>query len=242
MIYTFPAAIDLHVHSCLSPCGDLEMSPKLIAREARACGLGAVALCDHNSALNCPAFRSACLAEGLLGIYGLEMTTREELHVLCLFAQAEAALELGDLVYARLVSGPYDAERFGDQVYVDENEVILGSVEKHLIGAVDLSLAEAAAETARRGGIFVPAHIDRSTFSVSSQLGFLPDGSYDAVEITRPGAVASARGYPAIASSDAHFPGDIGIRHTVVEVEELSFEAIRDALAARRATPVFTRR
>ncbi len=217
------------------------MSPRRVVREARARGLAAVALCDHNSALNCAPFRSACRAEGLLGLYGLEMTTREELHVLCLFAEVETALDLGDLVFARLASGPYDAERFGDQVYVDEEEVILGSVEKHLISAVDLSLEEAARETRRRGGIFIPAHIDRSTYSASSQLGFLPEGDYDAVEVTRPGAIGAAGGYPVVASSDAHYPADIGMRHTLIMTDELSFEGIREAFAAGRSTPVFAR-
>ncbi len=230
---------DLHIHSCLSPCGDLEMSPGRIAREARLRGLAAVALCDHNSALNCPAFEIACHKEGILGLYGMEVTSREEVHLLCLFEFVEAALEMGQFLYARLMSGPYDAARFGDQVYVDKDDVILGNVEKHLIGAIDLSLEEVGRETQRREGLFIPAHIDRAVYSVSSQLGFLPPGNYDAVEITRPGSEPMARGVPVVASSDAHFPDHIGARHSAIESEDLSLDGIRRALPAGRVTPVF---
>ncbi|WP_455381462.1 PHP domain-containing protein [Salinispira pacifica] len=233
--------VDLHLHSCLSPCGDLEMSPRLIARTARQRGLDAIALCDHNSALNCPAFAAACAEEGILAVHGLEVTTREELHVLSLFSDAVSAVEFGELVYGRILSGPFDAERYGDQVYVDEQENIIGSVEKLLIGAVDLSLEEVEAEVHAEGGLVVPAHIDRSNYSVISQLGFLPHGNYDAVEIYRPQGAGSARGYPVIVSSDAHFAVDIGARHTVIEAGECSFAGIAAAFEAGAVTPLFAR-
>ncbi|HUX11891.1 MAG TPA: PHP domain-containing protein [Spirochaetia bacterium] len=231
--------VDLHLHSCLSPCGDLDMSPRRIAREARLRGLSAAALCDHNSALNCPAFEVACESEGILGIYGIEVTSREEVHLLCLFDSVDAALEMGDYLYRLLMSGAYDAARFGDQIYVNEDEVILGNVEKHLIGAVDLSLEEIGREAQRRGGLFIPAHIDRAVYSVSSQLGFLPEGNYDAVEIVRSSSTPMARGVPIVASSDAHFPGDIAARHSVVESTDLTLAGISRALSAGLVTPVF---
>jgi len=224
--------IDLHIHSCLSPCGDLEMSPARIARAAALRGLEIIALCDHNSALNCPAFSQACLREGVTGIFGLEITTREEVHVLCLFPTVDTALEMGARMYALLLSGPYDAARFGDQVYVTLEEEILGSVEKHLIGAVDLSMEEIGAMTHELGGLFIPAHIDRSVYSVSSQLGFLPPGDYDGVEVSRLPCTLETYGLPILQGSDAHLVEDIGSRFTTIEVAGSTFPDLAAALHA----------
>ena len=125
---------DLHIHSCLSPCGDLEMSPKQIALEAKKKGLDVIALTDHNSALNSMAFRSACNSVGIFAIYGVEITSSEEVHVLALFKNPESAIKIGEKVYKSLVSIKNDPEKWGDQVYLDDDENILGEVEKYLTG------------------------------------------------------------------------------------------------------------
>lgn len=150
------------------------MSPSVIARTAKERGLQMAALCDHNTALNTPAFAAACAAEGLTGIYGMEATTREEAHILCLFETPEAALSLGEFIYELLPEIPNDPEKMGDQVYVDAEENILGEVEKVLMSGADISLEALLEEVHRRGGLFIPAHIDRPVFSIPSQLGFLP--------------------------------------------------------------------
>ena len=225
---------DLHLHSCLSPCGDLESSPSAIAATARERGLDMVALTDHNSALNCPAFAQACAAHGLGALFGMEATSREEVHLLCLFETVGQALEMGERLYDRLADVHNIPEKLGDQVYVDVDENILGEVEKHLIGAVDLSVDEIMALVLDRGGLFIPAHIDRTVNSMGSQLGFLPAGAYSAVEVTRSPCPIATYDYPRVCNSDAHFLPDIASRWFAFEANAPDFGGLKSALAANR--------
>lgn len=225
---------DLHLHSCLSPCGDLESSPSAIAATARERGLDVVALTDHNSALNCPAFAEACVRSGLSALYGMEATSREEVHLLCLFESVEQAIEMGERLYELLANVQNIPEKLGDQVYVDVDENILGSVEKHLIQAVDLSVDEIMSMVLDRGGLFIPAHIDRTMNSMGSQLGFLPPADYSAVEITRSPCPIATYDYPRVCNSDAHFLPDIAARWFAFEADRPDFAGLREALRARR--------
>jgi len=225
---------DLHIHSCLSPCGDLSMSPSAIVRVARERGLDLIALADHNTALNLPAFKAGCLKEGLACVFGLEVTTREEAHILTLFETPEAALDLGGFLYPLLPPVPNRPEKTGDQVYVDESEVILGEVELYLGTAAEISLERLLEEVRRRGGLFIPAHIDKPVFSIPSQLGFLPPLDYDALEsVSLPCPVETGR-TPVIRNSDAHYLEDIGKRSTLYEMEEPGFAGLAAALREGR--------
>ncbi|MFO8063927.1 MAG: PHP domain-containing protein [Spirochaetota bacterium] len=221
---------DCHLHSCLSPCGDLDASPAAIVRAAARAGLDLVALTDHNSALNCPTFREAAESAGISALYGIEATTREEVHVLCLFESPEAALELGETVYQALPNIPVIPERYGDQVYVDIDDMILGEVDKHLIYAADYSIDELREMVTTAGGLFIPAHIDRAVNSIYSQLGFLPDAPYSAVEVTQSPSPIDTRGNPVISNSDAHFLEDVGSRTFTFEAEAPTFDGLRSAL------------
>ena len=203
---------DLHLHSCLSPCGDLSMSPRTIAKILAGRGIALAALTDHNSALNCPAFAEACLQCGIVPLFGIEAQPREECHILCLFADIESALELGDELYALMPPVMNVPEKTGDQVWVDGNEDIMGEVDKYLVASADISLEALAARVTEAGGIVIPAHADRPYFSLTSQLGFVPDGPWSALEVTRLPATIDTRGYPLITSSDAHYPEHIGRR------------------------------
>lgn len=207
-----PILADLHNHSCLSPCGSLEMSPRLIAARARERGISLLALTDHNSSLNCPAFAAACAAEGILPLFGMEATVREEAHVLCLFGDLEAALAFSAAWYDLMPPFPNDAQKLGDQVYVDEDENILGEVDKYLGVAAEVSLDELGPMVAGCGGLVIPAHIDRPAFSLTSQLGFIPDGPWAALECVRIPSAADTRDYPLTTSSDAHYPEHVGRR------------------------------
>ena len=239
-----PILADLHNHSCLSPCGSLELAPRVLAAAAAAKGVGLLALTDHNSALNGPAFAAACVPFGILPLFGMEATTTEEVHVLCLFASLDAALSFGELAYSLLPSFPNDPERMGDQVYLDEEENIVGEVEHYLGAALDLGLEDIGPLVARYGGLVVPAHVDRPAFSMTSQLGFVTDGPWSAVECVRIPSTVLTRGYPLITSSDAHYPEHVGRRPFSLdaETEELapggygrgvSLEALRTALSRR---------
>lgn len=223
---------DLHIHSCLSPCGDLEMSPMAIAKEAKAKGLDVIALTDHNSSLNTPAFRTACNKLGLFPIFGLEITTSEECHVLALFKTPELAMELGEKVYKSLISVPNKPEKWGDQVYVDDDENILGEVEKYLTGgASSYSINDLLTMTLEMGGMFIPAHIDKPVFSIKSQLGFMPKEDFTAVGITKIPIEMDIHGIPYIMNSDAHYLHNIGDRKFTLNIKELTFTAIKEAIS-----------
>ncbi len=211
---------DLHNHSCLSPCGDLYNSPSRMVELAAQRGITMMALTDHNSARNCPAFAVSCRRHGIFPVFGTETTTQEEIHVLSLFAEVEEALQWGEWVYQRLPDFHHDQERFGDQVVVDEDENILDIEERYLIPGIDASIEEVAQETLRRGGLVIPAHIDRSAHSISSQLGFLPDTTFSALEVTRLPVEMDTRNHPLICSSDAHFPDDIARRWITFPMED----------------------
>lgn len=233
-------ACDFHNHSCLSPCASLELSPSLLAALARARGLGLVALTDHNSALNAPAFAAAARREGVAALYGIEACSAEEVHVLCLFDEPDAALAFGSALAERLPAYPYDPEVLGDQAVVDENDELVDLPQTYFGAALELGFDELCAQASGLGALVVPAHIDRPMFGVIAQLGFLPHGPYAAVESIRPLPPEAVRGYTRICGSDAHYPEHVARRPFGLELGtgwlkpggRVDLEAIRGALAA----------
>lgn len=221
---------DFHIHSCLSPCATLEMSPSAIVQRAMEVGLSAIALSDHNCAFNLPAFATVCADRSMDCLFGVEVTSIEEAHILCLFDQLDAAMQLGARVYESLPDIPNQPERFGDQPIVDENDDILGFAEKFLISASAYDVNTLLDIVHSMGGLVVPAHIDRSVFGIVSQLGFLPEEDFDAVELTANGDLSLARHYPVMRNSDAHQLMTIGAEHTEFEVAALTVWDIRSAL------------
>ena len=206
---------DFHNHSCLSPCGSLDLSPRVIAEQALRRGIKVAALTDHNSSLNCPAFAKIAPALGILPLFGLEATTQEEIHILCLFTNLDASLAFSEYAYSILMPFPNDPEKTGDQVYVDEEDNIIGEVDFFLVNPLDLSLGTLGVKVLEFGGIVIPAHVDRMAFSMTSQLGVIVEGPWAAVECTSiPPLVDKAPldtlGYPLITSSDAHYPEYVG--------------------------------
>jgi predicted metal-dependent phosphoesterase TrpH len=189
------------------------MSPSEIVRIAEERGLDVIALTDHNCALNIPAFEKACLRRGITALFGIEATTSEEFHCLCLFRAADQALTFGKKLYDNLQSRSNIPEKFGDQVYVDEDDNILGEVNKYLTGGALTYSSDILMKLVHSAeGLFIPAHIDRAAFSVSSQLGFLPPDPYDALEITTYPPPLNTKNLPLISCSDSHYPEDIGKR------------------------------
>jgi PHP family Zn ribbon phosphoesterase len=220
---------DFHNHSCLSPCGSLDMSPRCIAGLAADRGVQVLALTDHNSSLNCPAFAKVCPALGILPLFGMEATTQEEVHMLCLFTSLEAAMAFNDYAYSVLLPFPNDPEKTGDQVYVDEDDNIEGEVEYYLVNPLELSVDSIEPKAALYGGIVIPAHVDRPAFSMTSQLGVVVKGNWAALECTRippalNGAPLDTLGYPLITSSDAHYPEHVARRPFYLDItmEELA--------------------
>lgn len=221
---------DFHIHSCLSPCALLEMSPASIVQKAREVGLNAIALTDHNCAFNLPAFGKVCERHGMECLYGMEVTSMEEAHILCLFDNLEAAMEMGELVYDSLPDIPNQPEKFGDQPIIDEDEGILGFAEKFLISASGFDVSSLVEQTHALGGLIIPAHIDRQVYGIIAQLGFLPDEEFDAVELTAYGDASLAGIFSIIRSSDSHCLNTLGNAHTELNMDKLTVANVRSNL------------
>jgi 3',5'-nucleoside bisphosphate phosphatase len=208
---------DFHNHSCLSPCGSLDLSPRVLADLAALRGVRVLALTDHNSSLNCPAFAKVCPPQGILPIFGMEATTQEEIHVLCLFTSLQASLDFSEYAYSLLMPFLNNPDKTGDQVFVDEDDNIEGEVEYYLVNPLELSIDSIEAKVTEYGGIAIPAHVERPAFSMTSQLGVIVKGQWTALECTRlppmlNGQPLDTLGYPLITSSDAHYPEHVARR------------------------------
>ena len=175
---------DLHIHSCLSPCGDEDMTPANIVGMAVVKELDVIALTDHNTCKNCPAFLEVAKQYGITAIPGMELTTREEVHVVCLFEELEDAMRFDAYVYERLLNVKNEEKIFGTQLIMNEEDVVIGKVEKLLINATDISFDEVYDLMKQYHGVMIPAHIDKSTTSLLSNLGFIPpDSRFQVVEL-----------------------------------------------------------
>lgn len=162
---------DLHIHSCLSPCGDTEMTPSAIAGMSMLGGKKIVAISDHNSTKNCRAFARAAAEVGIVSVPALELTTAEEVHVLCLLPDLDAAEAFGEYVHRCLPSVKNDIEFFGEQLIVDEDDNIVGVEKILLANATSIGVYDVPNLIKSFGGVAVPAHIDRPSFSLLSNLG-----------------------------------------------------------------------
>jgi len=220
---------DLHNHSCLSPCGSLDLSPRVLVETAARRSIGILALTDHNTCANGPAFAKLCAEYRVIPVFGMEATTREEVHVLCLFDTLEKALSWGERVYALLPPLPNDPERLGDQVIVNEDDEIEGEVDVYLGSALELGLDEIGPLAEQYGGIVIPAHVDRPAFSMTSQLGFVSPGPWAALECVRLPPAVDTLGYPLITGSDAHYPEHVGRRSFEVPLNDEEQKEIKAA-------------
>jgi PHP family Zn ribbon phosphoesterase len=228
---------DLHVHTCLSPCGELEMSPRKIVAEVERWGIEIIGICDHNSAQNVPAVLKAAAGHKVVVIPGMEVCTSEEIHVLALFDDVESALQLQGIVYANL-PGENNPEVFGLQVIANEFDEVEGYQNRLLIGAADLTVEDVVGAIHRLGGLAIASHVDRESYSVIGQLGFIPSTvRFDALEISSNTSDAEAqerfreyRQYAFVRNSDAHMLAGIGKSVSEYLLEEPSLKEITKAL------------
>ena len=232
--------VDLHLHTCLSPCGSLEMSPQRIVETALERGLDAIAVTDHNSTLQCPEILALGEERGLMVFAGAEVTTREEAHCVALFADDRTRAAFQMYLDDYLPPVPNDPERFGDQVWVNARNEIVGEAPYLLISALDRSVEQIAAVVHRLGGLFIAAHVERPSFSLISQLGFIdPSLPLDPIEFKDAAryesllaAHAYLKHYTVYSASDAHDPGQIGTKYSLLRADLLDFEHL--AMAFRK--------
>ncbi len=233
---------DLHIHSCLSPCAELDMTPRRIINSALAKGLQIIAIADHNSAENTEVAVRTGLDQGITVLPAMELTSQEEVHVLALFNSTENAAAMQEIAYDALQDGSNDERNIGYQLVVNELDEILAFNKRLLIGATSLPLGELVKNIHVFGGIAIASHIDREHFSVISQLGFIPDdAAFDALEISynmewmeSTAKFSSYTAIPWVTSSDAHNLSDIGRRTTTFLLSEPSFDEIARAFKGER--------
>jgi len=224
-------ASDLHIHTCLSPCADVEMSPGNIVRTAMAAALDIIAVTDHNSGKNVRAVTEAAAGLPLTVIPAMEVQSREEVHLLCLFGSLEALEEWDASIYSYLPEVHNDPAIFGHQPIVDKEGYVLRFEERLLISSLDISLGEIVKGVAERGGICIAAHVDREAFSIIHQLGYIPpDLPIDAVEITAGQRGKAPEGYEMVMTSDAHELSAIGQRRTLFLLEAPTLGEIHQGL------------
>ena len=242
---------DLHIHSCLSPCANLEMSPGEIVARAKAAGMDGIALTDHQSARNTPAIAECAKRAGIGCLFGMEVQTAEEVHTVALFDTTEQALKLTDWVYEAMPKRVNDPETFGDQPVVTWDDDIVDLEWRILAMGCRRTIPETAAKVHELGGLYIAAHIDRPNFSVLGTLGEIPepptvpaapsprgaDRYFDAVEFSRTAEASDwlpkAAGYAITRSSDAHNLDDVARVWTEADIPEFTVAALRGAFAAK---------
>lgn len=208
---------DLHIHSCLSPCADNDMTPANIAGTATLAGIQIMALTDHNSVKNCPSFFKACKKYGVIPVAGMELTTAEDIHVVCLFETLDNALAFGEEVDSRRVKIPNRVDIFGDQFIMDDGDNVIGTDEFMLPNATEITVDEAPAIVKKYGGVCYPAHIDRQSNGIIATLGTFPDTpKFECAELHDKEKIEPhIEKYPIlkdkliVVSSDAHYLWDI---------------------------------
>lgn len=234
-------AVDLHIHSALSPCGDNDMTPNNIVNMALIKGLDVIAVTDHNSASNLKAIGRCALKSGILFIPGMEVETSEEIHIVCLLPSIDAALELQKCVYNALPEIRNREDIFGKQLIMDENDEIIGEESRFLITATSIDSYELVSIVRKLGGAVMPAHVDRPSYSMLSSFGMIPeDLSLAYLEISRKcdefaykAEKPELDSFRLIKSSDAHYLGDILERESLLELDKLSVQAVIDQLNSK---------
>lgn len=229
---------DLHIHSCLSPCGSDDMTPYNIVGMAALKGLDVIAVTDHNSCKNCPAVTAASEEYGVLTVPGMEINTSEEVHALCLFKTLESSMEFDSFVYKRLLPVKNREDIFGKQEIYDCRDQVCGHVENLLINSTDISFDDLWELVGAYDGVMIPAHIDKASNSLISNLGFVPEDSrFTAAEVADLGNYHTLKkGNPylekcrIISDSDAHYLEDIHEPRLSIAVEERTVEAVVEAL------------
>lgn len=229
---------DLHIHTCLSPCAELEMLPEFIVERAQELGLQIIAVTDHNSAENAAAVVNAARGTGITVLPGMEVQTREEVHLLALFDTLEQVASWQEQVYASLPPLKNDEAVFGEQLLLDEDGEPAGYLDRLLLTSTSFSVEEVVQRVSSLNGLCIPAHVDRTAYSIISNLGFIPpELGVVGVEISANIGPVEARErfpqlarYSLVASGDAHRLKEM-VRRTTLRIAEATVAELSLALA-----------
>lgn len=230
-------AANLHIHTALSPCASNEMTPQAIVKEAFRLGLQLIAVTDHNTAENVAAVTRAAYGYPLRVLAGMEIQTREDVHLVCLFDSLDVVLDWQEVVYRHLPDKLNDERFFGEQLILDQNDQVIGCLDRLLLTSINLGVTEAVSMVKQRGGLCIPAHVDRPSFSLIGHLGFIPpELGLQVAEIsprTTPRMAVekfkSLKNYTLMVSSDAHYLSDLGNGRTVFHMRDATLEEMQSA-------------
>lgn len=235
---------DLHIHSCLSPCGDNDMTPYNLTNMAKICGCDIIALTDHNTCLNCESAMKAGENIGLTVVPGMELCTSEEIHCICLFPELKNALSFSDYVKSTLPPIKNKEKIFGNQYIMNEADGILGSFDLLLTTASGISIESLDSLMKDYGGLWYPAHIDRNSYSIISALGDFPDSletsvfelTYDADEKLYREKYPSTKEKILLRSSDAHYLENLMTEKMEIEPVDNSIKGLFEILRKKTIT------
>ncbi|MDK9710847.1 phosphoesterase [Acidaminobacter sp.] len=230
---------DLHMHTCLSPCGEEEMTPNNVVNMAMIKGLDILAIADHNHCGNVRSAMAVAAKRDMLLVPAMELQTLEDVHVLCLFRRVEDLEAFFEIVDGAMLKLPNRPERFGHQLLMDDQDEPVGEVVHTLITSCQLSLSDAVAHVRRLGGVPVPAHVNRSSNSLLSNLGFIPPGeAFTTLEITAGSkgdqfleAHPELAAYRILRNSDAHQLIDLSERENAIDLRERTLDCLIDTLS-----------
>ena len=233
---------DLHLHSCLSPCGDMDMTPNNITGMAKLLGLDVIALTDHNTSLNCEATIEAGKRNGVYVIPGMELTTSEDIHAVCLFPTLERALDWSEYVDNHRIKVKNRAKIYGRQVIMNSEDEEIGEIEHLLIPATEVSIMNAHEKVAEFGGICYPAHIDRDSLSILSVLGEIdPSCGFTTAELADKSRLGELReqhqilnSLNIVTNSDAHYLENMRDAENYLELDSLSPESVIEYLNLKK--------
>jgi len=237
---------DLHIHTVLSPCADLDMSPDQIVSQSLKKGLDIIAITDHNSTKQCSVVRRMAEGTGLLVINGCEVNSVEEVHVICLFEDDFGMNEFQLFLDEHIIPMPNHISYFNHQLVVDEENQILEEIDNYLAAPLDVGIDLIEKKVHELNGLFIPAHIDRPINSIYSQLGFIPpELNIDAMQISQQASEAASRekydihnDVSLIKCSDAHYLVDIGKGYTSFIINEPTFKEVKWALLQKNGRSV----
>lgn len=217
------------------------MSPRNIVINAKKAGLDIIAITDHNMVENGFYAHELAKETGTAVLFGMELQTLEEMHLLVIFDDYDTAIDFQKKIYELLPPIPNNTSYFGDQVVVDENDEIIRFEDRLLLNSSQISIGDAVSWVKTHGGLAIPSHIDSPTFSIISQLGYIPDDiPFDALEVRNKNSIPELLPYimrkdlPFVTFSDAHYVNDIGIRKTQLYLNEPSCKEIENAFRTLR--------
>lgn len=238
---------DLHVHSLLSPCAAVEMTPRNIVWHAVQHEVDIIAITDHNACDNVVAALEAAKGTEVTVLLGMEVESKEEVHLIVLFEKMRQLKAWEQFIKSHLSGRLNDAERFGAQFIVDAEDNFIAEKTELLLTSLTVGVSEITSQVKNLGGICIASHVDRPTYSIISQLGFIPpDVDLAAVEVSRNMSIAHAAEripaigrLPVITASDAHVMDDfVNGPKTTFYLEQPTIEEIRQALLAQNSRKV----